>query len=177
MATSTPIGHSVWVSGSTEHLGARIEERSMLSGFLDWYRSVVEHKVEGLALDDANRIMTPTGLSPLGVVAHLAAVEAAWFQETFAGQPIDPLWDDHGSFRIRDGDTVESVLGEYRNSCDRSRDVVATASSLDDLSARSADVWGNVSLRWILVHMIEETARHAGHLDIMRETIDGRTGD
>ena len=54
----------------------------MLSGFLDWYRSVVEHKVEGLALHDATRVMTPTGLSPLGVVAHLAATEVGWFDET-----------------------------------------------------------------------------------------------
>jgi hypothetical protein len=149
----------------------------MLSGFLDWYRSVVEHKVEGLALDDATRIMTPTGLSPLGVVAHLSAVEIGWFDETFVGQPVDPIWDDHGCFRIRDSDTVESVLAEYRDACAGSRGVVAAASSLDDLSARTDEVWGQVSLRWILVHMIEETARHAGHLDIMREAIDGRTGD
>jgi uncharacterized damage-inducible protein DinB len=149
----------------------------MLSGFLDWYRSVVEHKVEGLTLDDATRVMTPTGLSPLGVVAHLAAAEVGWFSETFAGQAIDPMWDDHGSFRIQDGDTVESVLAEYRGACGRSREVVAAAASLDDLSARTGEVWGDVSLRWMLVHMIEETARHAGHLDIMRETIDGRTGD
>jgi uncharacterized damage-inducible protein DinB len=149
----------------------------MLSGFLDWYRSVVEHKVEGLMLDDATRFMTPTGLSPLGVVAHLAAVEVAWFDETFAGQPVDPVWDDHGSFRISERDSVESVLDEYRRACGRSREVVAAASSLDDLSVRTHEVWGEVSLRWILVHMIEETARHAGHLDIMREAIDRRTGD
>jgi uncharacterized damage-inducible protein DinB len=149
----------------------------MLSGFLDWYRAVIEHKVEGLTFDDATRVMTPTGLSPLGVVAHLAAVEVGWFAETFAGQPIDPMWDDHGSFKIREPDSVESILGEYRDACGRSREVVAAASSLDDLGARTDEVWGDVSLRWILVHMIEETARHAGHLDLMREAIDGRTGD
>jgi hypothetical protein len=162
---------------STEHLRARAEERLMLSGFLDWYRTVVEHKVEGLGREDATRVMTPTGLSPLGVVAHLAAVEVGWFLETFTGATVDPMWDDHGSFRLRDEDTVASVLGEYRGACARSRDIVATASSLDDLSMRTDEVWGRVSLRWILVHMIEETARHAGHLDIMREAIDGRTGD
>jgi hypothetical protein len=165
------------MSENTEHLGTHAEERTMLNGFLDWYRSVVEHKVEGLAPDDATRAMTPTGLSPLGVVAHLAAVEVAWFDETFDGQPVDPMWDDHGHFQIRDGDTVESVLAEYRDACARSRRVVAATPSLDDLSAQTGGVWGQVSMRWILVHMIEETARHAGHLDIMRETIDGRTGD
>jgi hypothetical protein len=165
------------MSTDTGHLGTSDEERPMLSGFLDWYRAVVEHKVEGLDLDDATRVMTPTGLAPLGIVAHLAAVEVAWFEETFAGQPVDPMWDDHGNFRIVDGDTVESVLAEYRDACGRSRRVVAVAPSLDDLSAETGGVWGHVSLRWILVHMIEETARHAGHLDIMREMIDGRTGD
>jgi hypothetical protein len=162
---------------NTEDLGTRAEERSMLSGFLDWYRAVVEHKVGGLAREDATRVMTASGLSPLSIVAHLAAVEVAWFDETFAGRSIDPMWDDHGNFRIRDDDTVDSVLAEYRDACSRSRRVVAAASSLDDLSAHEGGIWGHVSLRWILIHMIEETARHAGHLDIMRETIDGRTGD
>src|SRR5262249_54670923 len=71
-------------------LGARSGERDMLSGFLDWYRSVIERKVEGLMFDDASREMTPTGLSPLGVVAHLAAAEVGWFMETFAGAEVDP---------------------------------------------------------------------------------------
>ncbi|HWS46950.1 MAG TPA: DinB family protein [Acidimicrobiia bacterium] len=162
---------------NTEHLGGRAEERAMLNGFLDWYRAVVDRKVEGLPLEDATRVGTPTGLSPLGVVAHLAAVEVGWFDETFAGLEVDPIWDDHGAFRLHDDDTVESVLAEYRRACERSREVVAAAPSLNDLGVRSDEYRGQVSLRWILVHMIEETARHAGHLDIMREAIDGRTGD
>jgi uncharacterized damage-inducible protein DinB len=149
----------------------------MLSGFLDWYRSVIERKVEGLRFDDASREMTPTGLSPLGVVAHLAAAEVGWFMETFAGAEADPMWEDHGSFRLRTTDTVESVLNEYREACAHSRGIASDAASLDILSAGEDPYRGNVSLRWILVHMIEETARHAGHLDIMRESIDGRTGD
>jgi uncharacterized damage-inducible protein DinB len=158
-------------------LGGRAGEREMLCGFLDWYRSVVEHKVGGLARDVASRAMTPTGLSPLGVVAHLAAVEVGWFEETFAGTTVDPMWDDHGSFHLRAADTVESVLTEYRDACSQSREIVNGAPSLDALSTRVDPYRGNVSLRWILVHMIEETARHAGHLDIMREAIDGQTGD
>jgi hypothetical protein len=161
----------------TEHLGGRAEERALLSGFLDWNRAVIEHKVLGLDLDNATRVMTPTGLSPLGIVAHLAAAEVAWFDETFTGTPVDPMWDDHGSFRLKAADSVESVLTEYRDACERSREIVDSARSLDQLSARLDEFRGAVSLRWILVHMIEETARHAGHLDIMREAIDGRTGD
>jgi uncharacterized damage-inducible protein DinB len=162
---------------ATDPLGGRADERTLLVGFLDWYRTVVEHKVQGLSIDDARRVMTPTGLSPLGIVAHLAAVEIGWFAETFAGEPIDPVWDDHGSFRLREDDSVDSILAEYREAVTRSTSVVEAASSLDDLSAQRDEYRGHVSLRWILVHMIEETARHAGHLDVMREAIDGRTGD
>jgi hypothetical protein len=158
-------------------LGGRADERDMLCGFLDWYRSVVERKVEGLTFDDASREMTATGLSPLGVVAHLAAAEVGWFKETFEGAEVDPMWDDHGSFRLRATDTVESVLEEYRDVCAQSREIGGGARSLDALSACDDAYRGKVSLRWILVHMIEETARHAGHLDIMREAIDGQTGD
>jgi uncharacterized damage-inducible protein DinB len=160
-----------------ESLGGRSDERSMLAGFLDWYRGVVENKVHGLSLEDASREMTPTGLSPLGVVAHLAAVEVGWFLETFEGAPVDTSWDDHGAFQLHPGDTVESVVGEYRQVCERSRSIVDAASSLDQLSVGVDQYRGNVSLRWILVHLIEETARHAGHLDLMREEIDGTTGD
>jgi Protein of unknown function (DUF664) len=83
---------------ATDHLGGRSDERSLLSGFLDWYRSVIERKVHDLSRDDAARVMTPTGLSLLGVVAHLAAAEVGWFAETFAGEPVDPMWEDYGSF-------------------------------------------------------------------------------
>ena len=162
---------------ASDHLGGRAEERTLLSGFLDWNRAVVEHKVQGLTREDATRVMTPTGLSPLGVVAHLASAEVGWFAETFAGAAVDSEWDDHGSFRLRPTDSVESVLAEYHDVCARSRAVANAAPSLDELSVAADQNWGNVSLRWIFVHMIEETARHAGHLDLMREQIDGRTGD
>ena len=149
----------------------------MLSGFLDWQRAVVARKVEGLSTEVASAAMTASGLSPLGVVAHLAAVEVGWFEESFAGKPWDPALDAHGSFQLRPDDSVESVVAEYRSSCDRSRAIVDAASSLDALAAETHDVYGQVSLRWVLLHMIEETSRHVGHLDIMREAIDGKTGD
>ena len=163
---------------ATEGLGGRADERDMLGGFLDWYRVVVERKVLGLSLADAGRSMTPSGLSPLGVVAHLASVEIGWFVETVAGEPVDPVWDDHGSFRLLPGDTVESVLTESRDACVAwSRAIADATPSLDALSAVADRYRGNVSLRWVLMHMIEETARHAGHLDLMREQIDGHLGD
>jgi hypothetical protein len=137
---------------------------------------VIVDKVDGLSFEDATRVMTPTGLSPLGIVGHLAACELGWFVETFRGELVDPLWDDYGEFKLRGDDTVESVLALYAEACERARVVVRHAESLDELSARPHRVWGNVTLRWVLLHMLEETARHAGHLDLMREEIDGKTG-
>jgi hypothetical protein len=161
---------------TTDHLGGRFEERELLVGFTDWYRGVIVNKVDGLSLEDATRVMTPTGLSPLGIVAHLAACEVGWFVETFGGQLVDPMWDDYGEFKLRGDDTVESVLARYAESCDRSRAVVEHTESLDALSADPHHAWGHVTLRWVMLHMLEETARHAGHLDLMREEIDGKTG-
>jgi hypothetical protein len=75
---------------SDDVLGVRRPEREMLTGFLDWYRQVVLNKVDGLSLEQASTTMTPSGLSPLGIVKHLTWVEAAWFRDTFAGEPVSP---------------------------------------------------------------------------------------
>lgn len=161
-------------------LGGRATERDLLSGYLDWYRGVVENKVTGLSREDASRVMTPTGLSPLGIVKHLGDVEQSWFRERFAGEVIHTAYSDEDPlavFRIEPGDTVAGVVDFYRESTEHSRRIVSTTASLDDISVGVSPFYGHVSLRWILVHMLEETARHAGHLDLMREQIDGQTGD
>src|SRR6266540_2924662 len=129
---------------SSSPLGGQAREVDLLNGFLDWYRAVVENKVADLSLEDASRVMTPTGLSPLGIVKHLAYVEKSWFKARFAAEE---------------------------------EKVSADGAALDELSKSTSPHYGVVSLRWILVHMLEETARHAGHLDLMREQIDGKTGD
>lgn len=160
-------------------LGVRGDERSTITGSLDWYRGVVVNKLDGLADVDAARAMTPSGLSVLGVVKHLTIVEIHWFCITFAGEPdtLPDTGDDNSpTFAVTAEDTVPAVGAAYRAATERARQVVAGA-ELDALSAGEAHLRGQVSLRWILVHMLEETARHAGHLDLMREQIDGRTGD
>jgi hypothetical protein len=167
------------VAESSSALGGQANERELLTGYLDWYRSVVEGKVADLSLLDASRVMTPSGLSPLGIVKHLGYVERSWFSVRFAAAEEKPLWaedDPDADFRIESGETVASVVHFYRAATDDSRRIAARA-SLDDLSQSVSPHYGTVSLRWILVHMLEETARHAGHLDLMREQIDGRTGD
>jgi hypothetical protein len=137
--------------------------------------------VADLSLEDASRIMTPSGLSPLGIVKHLAYVERSWFRARFAAEEDKSQWPDDElnpdwDFHIEASDTVASVLELYREAVRSSRRITDGA-SLDDVSASESPHYGYVSLRWILVHMIEETARHAGHLDLMREQIDDRVGD
>ena len=161
-------------------LGVRRGERETLDGFLDWYRAVVERKVDDLSLDDAKRVTTPTGMSALGVVKHLGWAERGWFRETFAGEHVEAIasdGDNSAEFAIGTDDTVESVIAFYRAEVEHSKRVCNDAASLDELSAVETSNREQVSLRWIMVHMLEETARHAGHLDLMRENIDGQVGD
>jgi uncharacterized damage-inducible protein DinB len=163
-----------------DSLGVRRGERETLEGFLDWYRAVVERKIEGVATDDAKRVRTPTGMSALGILNHLGWVERGWFRETFAGEDVESRDGDGGNsaeFAVGDDETVESVLAFYRAEVEEARRVAREAPSLDALSARETTFRDQVTLRWIMVHMIEETARHAGHLDLMREEIDGQVGD
>ncbi|HEV2310158.1 MAG TPA: DinB family protein [Acidimicrobiia bacterium] len=159
-------------------LGGQADERELLTGFLDWYRAVVARKVDGLSWEEASRHMTASGLTPLGVVKHLAWVERHWFQRRFAGLELDlhsgP--ENAPTFELGPSDTVVSVVDDYAVATEESRAVTAGA-SLDDVSVHPHPIFGPVTLRWVLVHLLEETARHAGHLDVMREALDGRTGD
>jgi len=146
----------------------------MLAGFLDANRREVIRRVEDLDRTTASAVGTSTGLTLLNIVQHLAWCEHAWFEHHLLGSPWCRI-DDDASFALLPDDTVASVLGRYRAICDRSR---ATAASLplDTLTAVPHAYFGTVDLRWVLVHMIEETARHAGHQDILREQTDGITG-
>ena len=163
-----------------DRLPGMLPERPALTGFLDWNRAVAANKIRGLSEPDARRIMTPTGLSPLGLVQHLAWAERLWFRFRFTGEEIPDIeaigGDNSPTFVVADGATVASVIADYEAECDRSRSVTDAAPSLDEVAVREHRIYGRTSLRWILLHMIEETARHAGHLDLMREELDGTTG-
>jgi Protein of unknown function (DUF664) len=158
--------------------GGQADERELLTGFLDWYRAVVGRKVEGLSLAQASRPMTPSRLTPLGVVKHLTWVERHWFQRRFVGADVELYEgpDNAPTFQLDASDTVASVRTDYDLAAGASR-AIAAAAALDDVAARPHPIFGPVTLRWVLVHLLEETARHAGHLDVMREALDGRTGD
>jgi hypothetical protein len=152
------------------------DQRVVLSGFLDWYRAVAERKLDGLDRDEATSIAMPSGTTMLGIVRHLAWDERGWFGHHYSGA-TDEREDVDQSFVRAPDETVDSVISDYRAACARSRAIVEAAPSLDAPAAVEHRVFGAVTLRWIMMHMIEETARHAGHLDILRELTDGRTGD
>ena len=150
----------------------------MLGAFLDRYRETILWKLDGLTTEQASARLVPSVTTLLGIVKHLAYVERGWFPIYFAGEPARYPWpedepDQDIDFRVEPTDTIESVSALYQQEIARSREVVAGA-SLDDLSKEQDR--GPRSLRWIMVHMIEETARHAGHADILRELTDGAIG-
>jgi hypothetical protein len=150
------------------------DEKAMLSAFLDRYRETMIWKLKGLSREQASRRLVPSESTLLGVVKHLAYVERGWFQGDFAGEPITFPWEEGepgADFVIEPEDTTESIVGLYEGEIARARVVVERA-SLDDLSHEKDPR----SLRWIMIHMIEETARHAGHADILRELTDGAIG-
>lgn len=151
-------------------------DKVMLEAFLDYHRATLLWKVSGLSDADLRRRLVPSLTTLLGMVKHLAYVERWWFQMVFAGEDLPVPWtkqDPDADFRVEPDETTESILAFYHQQVARSRAITATA-SLDDL-ARSPG--RDCALRWIMIHMIEETARHNGHADILRELIDGATGE
>ncbi len=121
--------------------------------------------------------MVESGTNMLGLVKHLAWVERWWFEYNFAGREVDFPWSDDdpdADFRVEDEETIADIVALYEAAVVDSNEIIASA-DLDDLAAVTRDGVSR-SLRWIVGHMVEETARHAGHADIVRELIDHNTG-
>jgi hypothetical protein len=151
-------------------------ERAMLESMLDFYRATVVTKVAGLSDAQAfTAAVPPSTLTPATVVKHLTGTERFWFSIDFADLDVPWPWpedDLHGNFRIDPGDTLSAVVADYVEECASSRRAIAGA-DLDD-PARGPDM--DFTLRFAILHMIEETARHCGHLDLLREVTDGTVG-
>ncbi|WP_150307695.1 DinB family protein [Planctomonas psychrotolerans] len=153
------------------------DERAILVGFLEFLRATVVVKASGLSDDDARRRLLPSLTTVAGLIRHLADVERTWFREVVDGQTtVVTRWsaeDPDGEFRVGPDDTLAGVLADYESACAESREVIARYRPDDACTGGS----GSHDVRWVLVHMIEETGRHCGHLDILREMLDGRTGE
>jgi uncharacterized damage-inducible protein DinB len=155
------------------------DERTSLTAWLDYQRATLLLKCEGLSDEQLRRPMVASGTSLLGLVKHLTEVEHGWFVNTFAQLDEPPVFitedDPEADMTATADETVQQLVEGYRAACARSREIVARAGSLDEVVPHHH--LGRVDLRWVLTHMIEETARHNGHADILREQLDGSTGD
>ena len=153
-------------------------ERDMLVGWLNYHRETAIHKLQGLSNEDARRRpIEGSLLNPLGVVYHLAFVEWGWFRTRFAGEPESTIWDESGDpdIEFKTNESVDVVIGFYREQIALSDQVIAGA-ALDDMAVDNPEQEGAPNMRWCITHLIEETARHNGHLDLLRELLDGTTG-
>lgn len=156
-------------------------ERQALVERLNQYRTIAAAALVGVPWRQASaRLLPATDMTIAGIVKHLGWAEDRWFQGRLLGSEMPAPWDRPGadhpdhSMRLAPGDTVDGILELYSSACERSGDAIARCDSLSRLAAVPSFGIGPVNLRWILVHMIEETARHAGHLDLLRDRLQAQ---
>jgi uncharacterized damage-inducible protein DinB len=157
-------------------------ERAQLTGFLDFLRdflrATVHVKAAGLSEEDAHRATLRSPLMTVaGLVSHLRWAERYWFADVLGGRrqalPYDAGNPD-GDFLVARDRSLSDLLGEYAVECEHSREMAGRLDLDTEVPFRDR---GLVSVRWVLLHMVEETGRHAGHLDVVRENLDGVTGE
>jgi uncharacterized damage-inducible protein DinB len=158
------------------------DPRELLVGFLDWYRDAILRKLDGMSEEELRSSRLPSGWTPLALLKHLAGVERRWFRWGFAAEQVDDPWPDSGPddrWHVAAGEATEDVKALFRDECARSRRIVAAA-QLKDVArtgGRFNPPGHPPALIWILFHVLQEYARHAGHLDIARELADGTVGE
>jgi uncharacterized damage-inducible protein DinB len=159
-------------------------EADQLNQYLEYQRETVLAKTEGLDAVQLGYQHAPSSLTLAGLLYHLALVEESWLEARFLGLPdrepwagvnweADRDWEFHAAVELE----PDELRQRYRDACERSREVVAAAANLDQQSKVTFSDGRHFSLRWVLLHLIEETARHAGHADLLREAIDGSVGE
>jgi uncharacterized damage-inducible protein DinB len=149
-------------------------ERVMLQAFLDWHRATLLYKCAGLTGEQlAERAVPPSDLSLLGLIRHLTRVERTWFRQRFADEPVEDAYDRDAAFTATDPVRAAADYARFTEEC-RLADAAAANAPLEATFTHNGET---MSLRWIYLHMIEEYARHLGHADLLRERIDGSTGE
>ncbi len=159
---------------------AAADRTEVLIRYLDYYRAVLLSKVDGLTEDQLRSSILPSGWSPLELVKHLTYVEMRWLEWGFEGADVDDPWGDNedGRWHVGADEATAELLAALR---DRGRTTAAIAGrhALDDLGAPGERWDGHppASMERCLLHLLQEYARHVGHLDVVRELLDGRTGE
>jgi len=149
-------------------------------GYLDYYRSVIVAKVDGLDDQTLRQSRLPSGWTPIELVKHLAYVEVRWFVWGFEGEDVDDPWGDNrdGRWYVGDDETLPELVQQLLTGGERTRAIVE-AHDLADVGA-PGERWDGkpaATLERVLFHVLQEYARHAGHLDIVRELTDGAVGE
>lgn len=158
-------------------------ERDALGQYLDWQRETILLKTEGLTREQLGQRIPSSALTLAGLLYHLAYVEEDWFEVDFLGRPRRAEWQfdraagPDSEFQVALSMDPDELRRRYREACERSRQITAAARDLDQLSISTAMGGRPFTLRWLVLHLIEETARHAGHADLLREAIDGTVGE
>ena len=152
------------------------DDRAMLEGFMAWHRALLRHKCAGLTGKQlVQAAVPPSNLTLLGLVRHMAKVERRWFRERMAGQDLEPMYDpalgEDADFEDLDPDRAQADYERFLEECRLADDALAVASYDQTLTSPM----GVMSVRAVVVHMIEEYAQHNGHADLIRECIDGTT--
>jgi hypothetical protein len=158
------------------------DPRELLVGYLDFYRDAALRKLDGLSEEELRRSLLPSGWTPLALLKHLAGVERRWIRWGFAAEQVDVPWVENGPdgrWHVGPEETADQVRALFRDECARSRKIVAAA-RLEDV-ARAGGRFNPPdpppTLIWILFHVLQEYARHVGHLDVVRELTDGTLGE
>jgi dienelactone hydrolase/uncharacterized damage-inducible protein DinB len=185
-ATELLLQRALGMLGRADRIPAdpRGGERELLGQYLNFQRETMLAKTAGLNAEQMTRAHEPSSLTLAGLLLHLALVEETWLEVRFLGLPIrepwagvdfdaDPEWEFRTSAEMEPGQLRE----RYRVACERSRQAAAQADGLDQESVKTLHDGRHFSLRWVLLHLLEETARHAGHADMIREAIDGTVGE
>ncbi len=181
MTANTPPSENyspAWRDDTRTEVPATGGERELLLGFLEWHRETFALKCAGVPRDRLSELaLAPSTMSLHGLLRHLTGVERWWFQIQFAGEDVPMLYysddDPDQDFGSLDGD-IDEAFAAWHAECARSRAIVAAA-SLDDTGLRKR-TGTPFTLRWLLLHLIAEYARHNGHADLLREHLDGATG-
>jgi uncharacterized damage-inducible protein DinB len=158
------------------------DPKQLLLGFLDFYRSVIARKLDGLSEAQLRSSRVPSGWTPLELLNHLVHMEARWLRWGFTGEQLpEPLGDEDQSGRWHTGpeQTAAGLLAAMHAGGERARAIVAGAelTVVSAVGGRFTDADRRPTLAWVLFHVLQEYARHAGHLDIARELVDGVTGE
>jgi uncharacterized damage-inducible protein DinB len=153
-------------------------EKEMLLAYLDFQRDTAICKLQGMSEEDARRTLGPSSLTLVGIVSHLTYVERVWFRSVLLGEDMGAAGypDDMSLYwDAPEGASIDDVIAGYREEVARSNETIRSR-RLDEVAATGRRHRPPMQLRWIMLHMIEEVARHLGHMDLIRESIDGQVG-